>query len=86
MFATDGLESSRATWRTSTYSNNGGNCVQVASSGPAVLIRDSKNPDGPQLAFAGATWRAFAHRIRTADRALTSYSLIRSRARGPLHI
>jgi hypothetical protein len=86
MSVIDDLESSRATWRTSTYSNNGGNCVQVANSRAAVLVRDSKNPDGPKLAFAAANWRAFAHRIRAADRALTSYSLIRSRTRGRLHI
>jgi hypothetical protein len=86
MSVIDGLESSRATWRTSTYSNNGGNCVQVATSRPAVLVRDSKNPDGPKLAFAEDSWRAFAHRIRAADLALTGSSLIRSRARGPLHI
>jgi hypothetical protein len=86
MSAIDDLESSRATWRTSTHSNNGGNCVQVANSLPAVLVRDSKNPDGPQLAFAAANWRAFAHRIRAADRALTGYPLIRSRTRGRLHI
>jgi hypothetical protein len=86
MSVIDGLESSRATWRTSTYSNNGGNCVQVANSRPAVLVRDSKNPDGPQLSFAADNWRAFAHRIRAADRALTSWPHIRSRTRGRLHI
>jgi hypothetical protein len=85
MSVTDGLESSRATWRTSTYSNNGGNCIQVANSRPAVLVRDSKNPDGPKLAFATANWRAFAHRIQAADMALTGHPLIRSR-RGRLHI
>ncbi|MFD8939879.1 DUF397 domain-containing protein [Streptomyces sp. NPDC059578] len=49
-------------WVKSSYSNNGGDCVECApSSAPAtgiVPVRDSKNPDGPVLnvsatAFAG---------------------------------
>ena len=40
-------------WRTSSYSgDNGGACVEVGTTGPAVAVRDSKHPDGPQLAFA----------------------------------
>ncbi|MYZ41304.1 DUF397 domain-containing protein, partial [Streptomyces sp. SID4917] len=38
-------------WFTSSYSNNGGNCVEVAanlaSSRGVVPVRDSKNPSGP---------------------------------------
>ena len=34
-------------WRTSSYS--GGTCVEVGTFGPAVAIRDSNHPDGPQL-------------------------------------
>jgi hypothetical protein len=45
-----------AAWRTSSYSgDNGGACVEVGTTGPAVAVRDSKHPDGPQLAFAPAT-------------------------------
>jgi hypothetical protein len=86
MSVIDDLDSSRATWRTSTYSNNGGNCVQVANGLPAVLVRDSKNPDGPKLVVAAANWRAFADRIQAADRALTGYLPIRSRTRRRLQI
>ena len=40
-------------WRTSSYSgSNGGTCVEVGTTGPAVAVRDSKHPNGPQLAFA----------------------------------
>lgn len=53
-------------WRKSTYSSsNGGNCAEVAGAPGAVLVRDSKNPDGPRLAFGPDTWRAFADRVRT---------------------
>jgi Domain of unknown function (DUF397) len=30
-----------------------------------VLVRDSKNPDGPKLAFGRDTWAAFAARVKT---------------------
>jgi hypothetical protein len=52
-------------WRTSTYSNNGGACVEVARSGPElVAVRDSKNPDGPKLAFTPAAWQAFTSSVK----------------------
>jgi Domain of unknown function (DUF397) len=42
--------------RASSYSgDNGGTCVEVGTFGPAVAIRDSNHPDGPQLTFAPAT-------------------------------
>ena len=49
-------------WRTSSYSGgNGGECVQVAATPSVrrVLVRDSKNPDGPVLALKSAEWRRF---------------------------
>ena len=57
----DARDLSRATWRKSSYSNGGGNCVEVADlSGGARVLRDSKNPDdGPKLIFTPDQWRAF---------------------------
>ncbi|WP_318212368.1 MULTISPECIES: DUF397 domain-containing protein [unclassified Streptomyces] len=47
-------------WRKSSYSGGeGGECVEVAAHATAIHIRDSKNPDGPQLAVAPAAWAAF---------------------------
>ncbi|MGW1224081.1 DUF397 domain-containing protein [Streptomyces sp. NPDC002530] len=49
-------------WYTSSYSNNGGNCVQVATNlAPTgtVPVRDSKNPTGPALALTPAAFTAF---------------------------
>jgi len=34
-------------------------CVEVARDGDAVLLRDSKDPDGPVLRFTRAEWDAF---------------------------
>lgn len=48
-------------WRKSSHSDGeGGACVEVSATCPhAVHVRDSKNPTGPQLAVAPATWSTF---------------------------
>ena len=49
-----------AEWRKSSYSGptNGG-CVELAMTNEEVAVRDSKNTDGPTLAFDLVTWRNF---------------------------
>jgi hypothetical protein len=52
-------------WRKSSYSgDNGGNCVEVGTGGSAMAVRDSKYPDGPLLAFAADTWKAFTDQVK----------------------
>ncbi|MGW5353614.1 DUF397 domain-containing protein [Streptomyces sp. NPDC004031] len=47
-------------WHKSSYSSNEGHeCVEVATSPRTVHVRDSKDPEGPALAFAPAAWSAF---------------------------
>lgn len=46
-------------WRISSYSWGNGDCVQVAPAVDRVLVRDSKNPDGPALTVPTPAWRAF---------------------------
>jgi hypothetical protein len=46
-------------WRTSSYSGGNGACVQVAPAPDRVLVRDSKDPDGPALTVPTPAWRAF---------------------------
>jgi hypothetical protein len=48
--------------------------VEVADLASMVAVRDSKDPDGPRLAFGTAAWRAFAARAKASeyDRAPTS--------------
>ncbi|WP_137812736.1 DUF397 domain-containing protein [Gandjariella thermophila] len=50
-------------WRTSSYSVGNGACVEVAPAAAGVLVRDSKNPDGPTLCFATPSWHAFLHTV-----------------------
>jgi hypothetical protein len=60
------------TWRKSSYSgNNGGQCVEVAASGP-VRVRDSKDPHGAMLEFTPGTWRKFAEQTKNAGKNLTA--------------
>ncbi|WP_436969691.1 DUF397 domain-containing protein [Kitasatospora cineracea] len=54
-----------AWFKSSSYSDsNGGDCVQpalnLAGSHGVVLVRDSKDPQGPVLAVSPAAWGAFA--------------------------
>lgn len=55
------MNSTDAMWRKSSRSSGGGNgdCVEVATDGETVLVRDSKRPDGPTLSFTAVQWRAF---------------------------
>ncbi len=51
-------------WRKASRSaHEGGDCVEVAGVSQVVAVRDSKDPDGPKLAFTSSEWRAFASRI-----------------------
>lgn len=57
---------SGAIWRKSSYSgDNGAACVEVTGSVPgAIHMRDSKNPEGPVLAFSSGAWRVFLNRVK----------------------
>jgi hypothetical protein len=53
-------------WRASSYSGNGGECVEVGgrSAGNRILVRDTKDRTGPTLRFTPAAWRRFADRLK----------------------
>ncbi len=56
---------SRAQWRKSSYSGANGNCVEVAADSRArVLVRDTKDHEGPVLAFRPGAWRRFAMDVK----------------------
>jgi hypothetical protein len=59
------MELNSATWRKSTYSGgNGGGCIEVGATAGAIAVRDTKDRQGPALAFTPDTWQKFAASIK----------------------
>lgn len=60
-----------AEYQSSSYSGNGGNCIQpalnLATAQGVVPVRDSKDPDGPKLVFPTNTWAGFLDGIRAGE-------------------
>ncbi|MDH6135032.1 hypothetical protein P3T37_004442 [Kitasatospora sp. MAA4] len=55
-------------WYKSSYSNNGGACVEVAANNPGVVpVRDSKNPEGPTLLFPVGVFAAFVAGVKAGE-------------------
>ena len=56
-------------WYKSSYSGpNTDACVEVKDvDGGGKLVRDSKNPDGPVLAFTPQEWTAFTQGVRAGE-------------------
>ncbi|MGP4049275.1 DUF397 domain-containing protein [Streptomyces sp. 2A115] len=53
-------EPARLAWFKSSYSGNeGGACLEVAATPHTTLVRDSKDPARPHLAFRHSEWSAF---------------------------
>ena len=60
-------DQSRTQWRTSSYSSTNGACVEVdPGSGARMLVRDTKNREGPVLAFRPSAWQRFTGRVKSA--------------------
>jgi hypothetical protein len=51
-------------WRTSSYSANNNDCVEVATGTNVAGFRDSKRRSGPTLIVRGDTFTAFLNAIR----------------------
>lgn len=57
-----------AAWRTSSYSVQEGQCVEVADGiAGRVPVRDSKDPQGPALVFPADAWAAFVSAVRSGE-------------------
>jgi hypothetical protein len=55
------------TWHKSSYSTqNGGECVEVRETGRGhvIAVRDSKDPEGPVLAFGSGEWQSFTDQVK----------------------
>ena len=46
---------------------DGGSCVQVAAAGEAIVLGDSKCPDGPFLSYSKDEWEAFVTAIKRGE-------------------
>ena len=52
-------------WRKSSYSgSNGGGCIEAASHGNQIHVRDTQDRGGPQLRFGPAAWRRFTSQVK----------------------
>ena len=51
-------------WRKSSFSGQNGSCVETASNGGVVLIRDTTDRDGGTLAFTASAWSDFTASLR----------------------
>ncbi|MFD4537563.1 DUF397 domain-containing protein [Kitasatospora sp. NPDC058397] len=61
-------ELSRAAWYKSTYSDNGGTCVETTADFPGLApVRDSKDPEGPALVFPADAWQSFVTAVRSGE-------------------
>ncbi|WP_369183177.1 DUF397 domain-containing protein [Streptomyces sp. Y1] len=55
-------------WRKSSYSGQGGDCVEVADDVIGLVpVRDSKDPDGPALVFPVEAWSSFVAGVKGGE-------------------
>lgn len=55
-------------WRRSSYSTGSDTtCVEVSVRPTGVVVRDSKNPVGPELHFSLQEWRIFLLGVRAGE-------------------
>jgi hypothetical protein len=67
MAADNGQTPTRAPWRTSSYSGNGNNCVEVAAADGLVAVRDTMDRDQVTKIFTATTWRQFMAQVKRGE-------------------
>lgn len=60
------FQAASPSWKRSRRCDNSA-CVEVASERGEILVRDSKDPNGPVLRFSRQEWIAFADGLRAGD-------------------
>ena len=66
-------------WRKASYSGaQGGNCVEVADSRQAVMVRDTQDRTGPILRFTPGAWRRLVKQVKASLAQTAEKSLHRS--------
>lgn len=59
-------EATCLSWRTSSYSANGGDCVEIGWVPRAALVRDSKDIRGGRLAVGPSVWSDLLRSVSAA--------------------
>jgi hypothetical protein len=54
-------------WRKASASAGDGACVEVASAGGLVVVRDSRDRGGRRLHYPAQSWREFTARVRRSN-------------------
>lgn len=58
------MNTTELAWFKSSYSTNeGGECLEIATAPTTIHIRDSKNLTGPALAVTPTAWTAFLRTV-----------------------
>ena len=53
-------------WHKSSFSGSTNDCIEVADgTGSVVHVRDSKDREGPVLAFTSSAWRTFVTGVQS---------------------
>ncbi|WP_007024753.1 DUF397 domain-containing protein [Saccharomonospora iraqiensis] len=60
-------DSTGLSWRKSSHSGGGNDCVEVAFTGDGAAVRDSKNPAGGFLTVPAAEWDALVAAARSGE-------------------
>ena len=59
---------SRPRWIKATASNGTGTCVEATSVKEGeILVRNSRDPEGPKLSFTKAEWVAFVAGVKAGE-------------------
>ena len=54
------------TWHTALSCESGA-CVEVAANQNTILIRNSRQPDGPLIEYTAEEWHAFVSGVKEGD-------------------
>jgi len=58
------MDAMNTRWRKSSYSGNGGNCVEVADRDNRIQVRDTQDRTGPMLRVTPSAWRKFTDQVK----------------------
>jgi hypothetical protein len=59
------MNTAATSWRKSSYSTgNGGNCVECATTGGGVAVRDTTDRGGATLSVSAGAWLTFTSAIK----------------------